>query len=294
MKGTSLLVNNILGYIEKSTLQEIENYCFVQSKEDYVVFQNREEARSAIRPILSEYLKSLDLQEMENLKRYTGYQFRNLNSLLRGIWDYDLNGKLTDQLKQELEILSKRIRKTILKAPILPMPLKVFRGVSLSTFSSYHISTLSELKEMEGKFFCDQAFTSTTLIREESFFYKQTEWGEKANIEIEYLIPSQSDDGVFLMNDATSFSPNQCEFLINNFSLFRVLDVKVDEATNTAKITMILIPQKIWNKLDYDMERQQLKEDYLKRGNIHISFVLIPSVILFLGILISVILYYFM
>ena len=67
-------------------------------------------------------------------------------------------------------------------------------------------------------------------------------------IEIEYLIPENSCDGIPLINDDFSYSKSQNEYIINQFSLFKVIDILQDKENNTAHIKMMLIPKNIWDK----------------------------------------------
>ena len=111
-----------------------------------------------------------------------------------------------------------------------------------------------------GKYLYEEGFTSTSLIAEKSFCYTEvyTLTG-KPNIQIEYLIPAGSDDGVALLDEALSYSPNQEEFLIKNSSLFKVLDVKVDSTNNVAFLQVMLIPERIWDYPDYEKEKQDIQ-----------------------------------
>ena len=57
--------------------------------------------------------------------------------------------------------------------------------------------------------------------------------------------------------ESISYSANQAEFLIRDSSLFKVIDVKVDETKNVAFLKMLLVPERIWNLQDYENERNQ-------------------------------------
>ena len=110
---------------------------------------------------------------------------------------------------------------------------------------------------MKDQYYYASAFTSTSLLQEKCFYYEQSSWSDKANILIEYYIPSGSDDGILLADEELSYSSKQWEFLINSSSLFKVIDVFVSEDKTYAKLKMLLIPEQIWNKRDYDMERNK-------------------------------------
>ncbi len=246
----------VLKYIGKSKLEEIELFILDMLSREYKVFESEQDISESLDGYIEKYLEKINCDEQNTLKAYTGLAFRRINSVLRGSWDYEINGALTAQVKEESQQLADSIRTILLKSDSLPMNIKTYRGVSLSAFRAYGVNSLNDLKNMENRYMYEDGFTSTTLIRDESFFYKQTDWGEKANIEVEYLIPNESDDGMVLNNASTSFSPNQDEYLINSSSLFKVLSVDIDEKNNQAKIRMALVPQKVWNSYDYEMERK--------------------------------------
>ncbi len=248
--------NYVLNYIGKEKIKEIDMFILDMLSREYKSFASNEDIVECLEAYIEKYKERLSYQEQQTLKSYTGLAFRRINSILRGSWDYEINGALTPEIKAESNQLADAIRTTLMKSESLPMDMKVYRGVSLSTFRAYGVNSLSDLKKMENKYMYEDGFTSTTLIREESFFYKQTEWGEKANIEVEYLIPNESDDGAFLNDASVSFSPNQDEYLINSGSLFKVISVDIDEKTNQARVRMALVPQKVWSPYDYEMERK--------------------------------------
>ena len=67
------------------------------------------------------------------------------------------------------------------------------------------------------------------------------------NIEIEYLIPEESNDGITLINDDLSYPKVQSEYLINKSSLSQIIDVKVSPDGKLAHMKSVLIPKKMWN-----------------------------------------------
>ncbi len=164
---------------------------------------------------------------------------------------------LTEEVRKEANETASLLRVAILKVSPLGFNMTTYRGVGISTFYKSGITSLKELKYLEGNYFYEEWFTSTSMLRETSFFAKQPEWGSNCNIEITYLIPQDSEDGLCIHSSELNYAINQNEFLINSSSLFKVLKVQTDE-NNTARIKMMLIPQKLWNSLDYEMERQNL------------------------------------
>lgn len=256
-KGTNFNTNNVLDYIGPLKLQEIEKYIQKITKDEYMTFQSSEEIRNYLEAFSNEYLEKLSQEEIESIFLYTSYHFRNVNAVLRNNWNYEVNGKLTEETRKENWLMAETIRKALLKVPRLPFPIKAYRGVTVDAFKNYQINNLEELKLLQGRYLYEEGFTSTTLLREQSFFANKTHWGSPANIEIEYFIP-QSDDGV-LLTSSMSASSNQQEFLVNSSSVFKVLNVDVDLEKGIAKMQVVLIPYSIWNAKDYEVEKQSVE-----------------------------------
>ena len=178
---------------------------------------------------------------------------------LRNNWNYEVNGLLTKERKEEYLALAERMRTIFYKVASLEVGIKTYRGVSIEAFRSYQIHNLNELVYLKDKYLYEEGFTSTSLIKEKSFYQRDvyTLTG-KPNILIECFIPVGSDDGIPLVMDDVSYSKGQCEFVINSSSLFKVIDVSVDEIHQTASMKVLLIPEKVWNYQDYICEREGL------------------------------------
>lgn len=258
-RGVNSSTHYAMTYIGKRNLEEIEIYVKQVLNESCEVFESKEEVFDAFDNFLNNFFEATNYEEREVLKRYTGLDFRKVNSILRGIWDYEKNGALTEETKKDISEYARALRSVLLKAPSLPFNMNVYRGLGIEAFYSYGISNLNDLICLKGKYMYEDGFTSTSLLKTNSFFTKPPEWGSKCNIEMECLVPASSEDGVALILEDISYSSNQLEFLINSSSLFKVIDVIIDEKNNSAKIKTILIPQKIWSPLDYEMERNQNK-----------------------------------
>ena len=126
--------------------------------------------------------------------------------------------------------------------------LVAFRGTTLDSFSSYGISDISQLSSLGGKFLYEPAFTSTSILEGTSYYNKKLDDGRVCNVGIRYLIPSESNDGALLFNEDTSYAVTQNEFLLNKGSLSKVIDVKIDEQSRTAVLTLVLVPKKVYEK----------------------------------------------
>ena len=185
--------------------------------------------------------------ELMDLRSYTGYNFKNINAILRGNWNYEENGLLNQEVEAKYRSLARNIENIIDKFLKPDTNFVVFRGVEANYFSKCGITSLNELASMKDKFIYEEGFTSTSILKDTSYFGKSLETGKNYNVEIKYLISSDSQDGALLMNSNFSYSPNQNEFLINAGSLSKVIDVNVDYENFTASLTVVLVPKKLWN-----------------------------------------------
>ena len=158
-----------------------------------------------------------------------------------------MNGSLTEEEENRCLDLATKMESTILSFPMLEHNIKVYRGVPLSVFKEYGVSSLEELNTLEGQYFFDSGFTSTSLIRKNSFFQQEIDWHEACNIEIEYLIPSESNDGISLISNALSYFICQTEYLLNKGNLSKILSVSIDSIEKKAYVKMLLIPKRIWD-----------------------------------------------
>lgn len=258
-KGTNSNTQYVLNYIGIEKIEEINAYIARLLNEDIKTFASSNEIEESFNEFLNTFYERTNDEERQNIQSYTGLNFRKVNSYLRGVWDYEKNGRLTEEIKNEASELASNLRKVLLKAPVLPFNIVVYRGVGIETFYSYGITKIEDLIYLKDKFMYEDGFTSTSLLRSNSFYENKPEWGSICNIEIECLVPSESEDGLPLIDSDMSYSENQLEFLINSSSLFKVIDVEINKEQNTARIKTILIPQKLWNPLDYEMERNQNK-----------------------------------
>ena len=186
---------------------------------------------------------TLTFKDAEELRNYTGINYKYINSVLRGFWNYDELGQKTPEKEQEIRESADKISEIIQKSPKLPTNLKTFRGTNLDSFRGYGVESLTDLEKLNGELVYERGFTSSSLSPENSFFERDFEdtYRKKCDIEIEYLIPGGSRDGIVLASDELSYSKNQEEFLFDRGSVFRVMEVETDG--ETAKLKMALIPK---------------------------------------------------
>lgn len=252
--GESKIANMVLRMIGPESRNQIDEYINNVSTRDFLIIKSMEQIQNIFKSSLDNFLTSLTEEELLNLRSYTGYNFRNINAILRGNWSYEVNGALNEEKIKELKKLSNSISQIVNKFNLPEVDFITFRGTTLDSFSSYGISELSQLKNLKGKFLYEPGFTSTSIIEDTCYFNKNLEDGKNYNIEIRYLISSECNDGALLIDWNISYSSNQNEFLLNSASLSKVIDVKIDENNNSAVLTVILIPKKIY-ELNLDKTR---------------------------------------
>lgn len=244
--GESRVTNMVLRMLGNDTRYEIDNYVNDVCSRDFLVMQSIEQVNGMFGKSMDNFLASLSEDDLLNLRTWSGFNYVNINAILRGNWTYEKNGILTDEKANEFKKLSNMISNLISKFSKPNLDFITFRGTTISSFASYGINELSQLENLVGKFLYEQGFTSTSLLVDSSFLGKNFKNGEIYNVEIRYLIPSESNDGVLLLNDNTSHLPEEKEYLLDKGSLSKVIDVSVDKVKNTAILTVVLVPKKIY------------------------------------------------
>lgn len=254
-KGKSHTTNYVINYIGESKLKEVEQYITSILSTEFLDSTNPE-FQSIIQDLYEKTIPKLSSTDQSNLRIYTGYHFRSINSVLRGSWSYENNGPLTPEIQKDSYEQAEQIRKALNKASSLSKGIKTYRGVSIEAFYSYNIASIQDLPYLNGNYLYEAAFTSTSIDERSCFFYKKPfTLNSSPDILVEYLIPENSDDGLVLLDESTSYSKDQQEFIINSSSLFKVLDVELSPDKKKAYMKVLLIPEKIWNYPDYERER---------------------------------------
>ena len=194
---------------------------------------------------IDEFYKETTHVDIEDIRRYTGYDYKFINAVLRDNWTYEENGLKTEKKTKELRELSNRISGLMDKFTSTNSQFKTYRGTTLKEFKKYGIETLEDLLCLRDHFLYDTGFTSTSLEEDTSYF-KKTIHDEYCNIEVVYIIPKGSNDGLPLLTEQLSYSKNLNEYLLDRCTLSKVLGVRIEG--NTAVITTVLIPKHIWDK----------------------------------------------
>ena len=236
-KGLSFQTKFISKNLSEDVLTEIDELVLESQSVDLEVPEFTEE--------LDDYYKRTTIGDAREICHYTTFDFSNINAILRDNWTYERNGRLTEERKTELLEYARKFSGLIDAFPPTPRSFIAYRGTTLSEFKKYGITTIDELMLMKGKFLYENGFTSTSLTEKDSFYNKQM-MGSFKNIEIKYIVPENSQDGIPLTRDELSFLPSENEYVINKDALSKVLDVKIEG--NNAIVTVVLIPKRIWNQ----------------------------------------------
>lgn len=256
-KGFNRATNLILRYLGDEKLA-MESFVCDATTKSYVSFTDEAMIYEAISSLDEEFMSHLSEEELMILRSYTGYHYKEINALLRGTWNYETNGKLDEETRKKYFELSQQIKKILLKYPSPCFPFVTYRGVNVSAFSKYGITSIQDIIFMKERYMYEEGFTSTSLLSDTSYFGKDLETGIDYNVQIQYLICENEVDGAFLLGDMTSFSKNQNEFLIEAGNLSKIVDVKIDTEKNTAVLVAVLIPKRVWN-LSEVRETQNMK-----------------------------------
>lgn len=235
-----MVLNNMIKFvlrnINQDDMYEMEKLATECNKDSFYEFNNRDE-------IISSLGVSLNEDDLLDVRLYTGTIFKDINNALRGTWNYEENGHI-DRMNEAIN-KGRNASKIIHNNPHLPINFKTYRGVTIDAFKQYGILKLEDLPSLVGKYIYELGFTSTSLLRDKSFFKRKNYRGDECNIEIEYLVPDTFQDGILLMQNGT-YSEDEYEYLIDASSLSRVLDVHIDN--NYAKVTIIVFPKKMYDE----------------------------------------------
>ena len=241
-----------------SDINNIESYIRKLSSRGFINFDSEENIKRFFNDYMNEFLSNCNYNDIENIRYYTGIAYNQVNSILRGKWDYEKNGVLTNDKKKEALSIANNISNTIHKMSCIPQDIVTYRGVNITSFRKYGITSLEELPKMVNKYYLEDGFTSTSLLRDKSFFNRDLEWHEKCNIEIEYFIPQECSDGIPLINNSLSYSKSQNEYLLNHGSVSKIIDCQIDKENNVAYLKAIFIPERIWNR-NYEQHKSKEK-----------------------------------
>jgi len=248
-KGTNKYVEKFLKFISEQDKINMEYFCLESINREYKKIENSMDISSLLEN------DEISYEDSDFLLNYSGFNYKHINAVLRDTWNYEENGDISKA--EEYKKLASKLQQIIMEHPtILNDNITVYRGVDLSCFRQYGIETLEDLKSLEGKHMLDRGFVSTSVQEDRSFFKKENDLGLNYNVQIEYMVPHEFKDGIYL-NGSTSYTPMQEEFLINSSNLSKVSSVTIND-DNTAIIRATIIPKELYD--DYYKNRSNEAE----------------------------------
>ena len=194
--------------------------------------------------------QTLSAEDAHALLRYTGFDYRAINQVARGIWEYDTIGKRTPEREAEIRQAITAINTVIFDAPSPGVDFIAHRGTNLDGFRDYKISSLDELKNLEGQFYLERGFTSTSLSPNHSFAHREFDdpLRKPCDISITYHIPREAEETVGLLSSKVAYNPKQYELLIDQYALFYVSNADVTDDQTSAHLEMTLIPRSLYDQ----------------------------------------------
>lgn len=229
------MIFRFIGDEDKENINEFYGNCLSRQ---YKEFDDLEMALMS-----TDYSDSYSDKDREVFSNYSGFNYRRINASARDNWNYEKHGHIDEKMR--FDQMAADLKNAIDVNQQSIGNVKVFRGVPLSYFSEYDISSLEDLERLNGSFLLDRGFVSTSLVDDACYYKKENELGLNYNVKIEYLVPEEFGDGVSISN--LSYSPGQCEYLINAWNLAKVIEVKMDQ-DDGAIVSAMLIPKYVYDK----------------------------------------------
>ena len=237
-KGINKYIEKFLKFISEEDKINMDYFFLESLNREYKKIENSEEIPSVL------VNDEISYEDSDFLLNYSGFNYKHINAVLRDTWNYEENGDISKA--NDYRVLASRLQQIIIEHPTtINDNITVYRGVDLGYFKQYGIDSLEDLKSLEGKYMLDRGFVSTSVQEDKCFFKKENDLGLNYNIKIEYMVPQEFKDGIYL-NSAKSYTPMQEEFLINSSNLSKVSNVTIND-DNTAIIRAILIPKELYD-----------------------------------------------
>ena len=194
--------------------------------------------------------EALSDEEVASLREYSGYNYKAINSVLRGFWDYEQLGAKTEESEKRFRAAAEAINGAIDKAPDAEEDFMTFRGTNLDSFRGYGVESIADLAKMQGQFHLERGFLSTSVEEEGSYAGRESfddPLKPACNISMRYKIPAGTHEGILLTGDA-SYSPSQSEYLIRSGSLSYISNVEISEDGGSAVVDCVLVPRQFYEQ----------------------------------------------
>ena len=94
-KGKSYDTNLLIKYLDQDTKNQIDLLVMEATISNFSTPDFTED--------IDEFYKETTHVDMEDIRRYTGYDYRTINAVLRDNWDYEINGLRTGKKTKEMK-----------------------------------------------------------------------------------------------------------------------------------------------------------------------------------------------
>lgn len=230
-------------------MNEIKNFLLDTAGRDFHEFSDPLDL-SAFSAAYSEFIApTITSEDKTALKNYSGFGYKVINQVARGQWNYDLLGRQTPDKLADARQAADQISDAIAHIPSPGVDLVAHRGANMDSFRAYGINSLSNLTNLEGQFFLETGFTSTSLSPDKSFVGKDFDdpLRRTCDVEITCRIPKESGETIGLLSSDLAYNPEQSELLIDRGSLFYISAAELSPDRSRAHLEMTLIPRNLYD-----------------------------------------------
>ena len=105
-KSNDRKTNMILTYIGDNNLEDINNYLNRLQNDNFTSFNDFNGISSYFN---TELYSNISNEEIELIRYYTGISYKEINAILRDNWNYETNGLLTEEKKNEFRKIAYNI-----------------------------------------------------------------------------------------------------------------------------------------------------------------------------------------
>lgn len=229
-------------------MNDVKTFIQENQNREYKTFTTDSEIADFSDTYASAISQTLTNDEKSALKYYSGYNYRLVNQVARGQWNYDLLGEQTPEKLANAQTAIAELSDAINAAPSPDLDFATYRGTNLESFLGYNVNSLSDLNKLQGQFFLESGFTSSTLDPEKSFtdYDFDDPLRKPCDIKMKILVPKETTEVVGLLSDDTCYN-EQKEILFDKSSLFYIKSVHQNPAESQAELEMLLIPQNVYD-----------------------------------------------
>ena len=106
-------IEMIFRFMDDETKEEVNRYLIDSYKKDYIELKNEEHVIGMFGEKINVFLDNLTESKVKELRSYTGYNYRNINAVLRNNWNYEINGQISDEKVSYYKDMASKISETI-------------------------------------------------------------------------------------------------------------------------------------------------------------------------------------